>query len=171
MRRRRHWGKIDHGGRLGWPRRAGVGRRSPGRRQRSLLKRRGRPARARLLGRRRRRFRPSSESRWGTTTGMVKNRRRCFCKIAFSFHFSLGLPRFRPVATARHASPPLPIPIQTTIVRDLLSAPSAAPGSTEKCHLFINFLKFINIDEYVQIIFIGFRTDEYNIIFIDLIRN
>jgi hypothetical protein len=37
--------------------------------------------------------------------------------------------------------------------------------TTAKRHSFVGGFKFVGTDEYIQIIFIGFETDEYNFIF------
>jgi hypothetical protein len=42
------------------------------------------------------------------------------------------------------------------------------PHTTGKHHSFIGVFKFIGIDEYIQIIFIGPETDEYKLIFISV---
>jgi hypothetical protein len=38
--------------------------------------------------------------------------------------------------------------------------------TTEKCHLFVVVFKLVGTNEYIQIIFIGLKTDEYKLTFV-----
>jgi hypothetical protein len=49
-----------------------------------------------------------------------------------------------------------------------ISNKAATYSTTGKHHSFVGFLKFFSSDEYIQITFIGFETDECNIIFVSL---
>jgi hypothetical protein len=40
--------------------------------------------------------------------------------------------------------------------------------TTGKHHSFIRFFKFVGTDEYIQITFVSFRTDQCNVIFVSL---